>query len=375
MGSRSTALRILHVGIHPDIGQANGPDVASWPLLSAQVTAGADVCLLVLGDLDQASHDEATNVGVSVTTAPSHHLETLSNEARTAITRISPDVVHFHSVFIPAHAQIAWALRRMRIPYFLTPHAGLNLWRGKLKKAIYGSLIEKPYFRGANTIFVLTEREQRVVTDWLGQAEKLPRYEVLPNSLVPLPQHTSLWRPRAPQELVYLGRFDVAKKGLDRLVEIARLLPEVQVNAYGTASTTERRGFEDLRNRGIPANMHFCQPVYGEAKREALASATMYVQPSRDDGFPMSIVEAMQLGVPVAVTRGCDLSESIGRNDLGMMLPDEPSSAAATLRSVIEDPDRLHYWSLAGRKWTIDSLSPTRVARQTLGAYERALSR
>ena len=235
MGSPSKPLRVLHVGLWPDTGQGGGVDVASWPLLAAQVAQGVDVTMLVLGTVEQASQAEAARVGVSLATARSQRLETLSSEGRAKISRIRPDVVHFHSVFIPAHMQLARALRRVGIPYFLTPHAGLNLWRGRLKKAIYGSLAEKPYFRRAATIFVLTKREQQVVERWLGPRGRSPQYEVLPNSMPLLSPGTDLWVPGAHQTLVYLGRFDVIKKGLDRLVEIARLLPDVKVNAYGAA--------------------------------------------------------------------------------------------------------------------------------------------
>jgi glycosyltransferase involved in cell wall biosynthesis len=375
MVSPDKSLRVLHVGLWPDTGHVGGVDVASWPLLTAQVAEGADVTLLVLGKLEQASRAEAARVGVSVTTARSQCLETLSSEGRAVIRPIRPDVVHFHSVFIPAHAQLARTLRRLDIPYFLTPHAGLNLWRGRLKKAIYGSLVEKPYFRRTATIFVLTEREQRVVERWLGPRGRSPQYQVLPNSMLPLPQGTDLWTPGNRKTLVYLGRFDVTKKGLDRLVEIARLLPDVEVNAYGMASRTERPGFERLCRQGLPANMRFLDPVYGEAKRKALTSATIYVQASRDDGFPMSIVEAMRLGVPVTVTKGCDLSEAIGKKNLGKLLSDDPSSAAAELMSAMQDSSRLDDWSRAGREWTIDALSPKRAAQRTIGAYEAALSR
>jgi glycosyltransferase involved in cell wall biosynthesis len=366
-------LRVLHVGLRPDTGYGGGVDVASWPLLTAQVAEGVDVTLLVLGELDQTSRAEAARVGVSVTTVNSQRLETLSRDGRATIRYIRPDVVHFHSVFIPAHAQLAKALGRLDIPYFLSPHAGLNLWRGRMKKAIYGSLIEKPYFRRAATIFVLTKRERQVVERWLGPRGRSPQYLELPNSMPALSPGTDLWIPGESHRLVYLGRFDVMKKGLDRLVEIARLLPGVEVNAYGAAYQTERPGFERLCRQGLPANMCFLEPVHGAAKMTALTSATIYVQASRDDGFPMSIVEAMRLGVPVAVTKGCDIAETIGEQDLGMLLSDDPSSAAAELMAAMQDSSRLAHWSRAGREWTINALSPKRTAQRTIRAYEAAL--
>lgn len=375
MVSLDSPLRILHVGLRPDTGYGGGVDVAMWPLLVAQVAEGADVSLLILGEVGQADQAEAARAGISLTAVRSQRLETLSSEGRAAIGCLRPDLLHFHSVFIPAHAQLAKAARHLDIPYFLTPHGGLNLWRGRLKKAIYGSLVEKPYFRRAATIFVLTKREQQVIQRWLGPRGRSPRYLELPNSIPGLSSENDLWAPGKRQTLVYLGRFDVMKKGLDRLIEIARLLPDVQVNAYGAAFGAERPSFERLCRQGLPANMHFLEPVYKEAKRTAFTSATIYVQASRDEGFGMSIVEAMQLGVPVAVTKGCDIAETIGKEDLGILLSDDPDSAATQLMSAMQDSSHLDYWSRAGRKWTIDALSPRHAAQRTIGAYEAVLSR
>ena len=374
MSRRDKPLRVLHIGARPDFGRGTGIDVAAWPLLAAQVAEGADVTLLVLGDLEQAAYAEAARVGVTLAVVPPKRFETLSRQGLAALRRIQPDVVHLHSVFIPAHAQLARVLRHLRIPYVLSPHAGLNLWRGRLKKAAYGAVVEKPYFRRAAAIFVLTKRERQVVSSWLGTRGRSPQYLELPNSILPLSSHTPLWTRPACSRLVYLGRFDVLKKGLDRLVEIARLMPDVEVMAYGAASASERPGYEKLCRQGLPDNMRFLDPVYGDEKIAVFNSATIYVQPSRDDGFPMSIVEAMRLGVPVAVTRGCDIAEVIVEKDLGMLLPDDPVHAAADLASVLEHPGRLYHGSWAGQEWVIDALSPKRAAQRTIIAYDRALA-
>ena len=151
-------------------------------------------------------------------------------------------------------------------------------------------------------------------------------------------------------------------------------MPDVEVMAYGAASASERPGYEKLCRQGLPDNMCFLDPVYGDEKIAAFNSATIYVQPSRDDGFGMSIVEAMRLGVPVAVTRGCDIADMIAEKDLGMLLPDDPVHAAADLASVLEHPARLHQGSRAGQEWVIDALSPKRAAQRTIIAYDRALA-
>ena len=349
--------------------------MAAWPLLAAQAAAGADVTLLVRGGLDQAGQAEAERAGVTVVPATRRFLDSQSPAGVAAVARIQPDVAHLHSVFIPAHAQIARQLRRLGIPYLLSPHGGLNLWRGRVKKAVYGAVAEKSYFRSADTIFVLTQQEQQIIAGWLGPRGKSLRYRELPNSIPALSSSDASWVVPERPRLVYLGRFDVIKKGLDRLVEIARLMPDVQVQAYGAASTAERPEFERLCRRGLPGNFTFLDPVYGEAKVSALTEATIYVQPSRDEGFGMAIVEAMRCGVPVALTEDCALAPVIAGGDLGLPLPGDPAGAAAVLSAALKDLDRLGHWSQAGREWTASILSPERAAQATISTYQEALAR
>ena len=372
MNRLNRPLRVLHVGLRPDIGRGSGVDVAAWPLLTAQAAEGVDVSLLVQGRLDEAAYVEAGRVGVTLAIIPSQRLETLSREGISAIGNIRPDVVHFHSVFFPAHAQLAKTLRDLEIPYFVSPHGGLNLWRGRLKKAIYGAIVEKPYFRRADTIFTLTGREEQLVRSWLGDRGKSPRYIELPNSIPGLSPGVTLWAPPTHPRLITVGRFDVLKKGLDRLVEIARLMPNVHVCAYGVPSRKGQPELEKLYRRGLPENMNFLGPVYGDEKIAAFTSATIYVQLSRDEGFGMAIVEAMRLAVPVAITRGCDISDTVIEKNLGIVLPDDPACAAVELMSAMQDARQLEHWSRAGMQWTIEALAPKYVARRTVSAYTTA---
>lgn len=407
----ATNLRVLHVGPRPAMDDvANGIDVAVWPLLTAQAAEGAKVTLLVGDPVEERVHDIAAANHIGLAVVPTGRRHFAFRQVLAMLTAVQPDVVHLHSVFIPAHAALAAQLRRHRIPYVVSPHGGLNLWRGQLKKAVYGALVEKPYLRRADTIFVLTTRERTVLEGWLGRDGR--RYVELPNAL-PLSHRTcsaisrvpatraglaprlrvpcgaskpssedshasrsgTYWRRPQHHRLVYLGRFDVAKKGLDRLVDVARLLPDVEVRAHGRASHSESPGFRALLGRGLPDNVRFLEPVYGDEKTAALLSASLYVHLSRDEGFGMSIVEAMRLGVPVAVTRGCAISDCLAEEDLGLILPNDPAQAAAEIEATINDGARLAELSRSGREWTIRTLAPAVIAQRTLNAYRATADR
>jgi glycosyltransferase involved in cell wall biosynthesis len=356
------------VGPRPDFGEGNGVDVAAWPLISEQVLAGVDVTLAVLGPANWREAGEAERRRVALVEDEARRWTLSRRNVDRFLTACRPDLVHIHSVFLPAHAALAAGCRRARIPYVVSPHGGLNLFRGKAKKAVYGVTVEKPFLRRAAAVFVLTPRERDTIDGWLGHSQV--RYVVTPNPLRPPAPDSPSWSPSPQPTLVYVGRYDVIKKGLDRLVEIARQLPHLRVDAYGAAAGTEQRGFASLMDNGLPENMTFHPPVFADEKQRILSAATMYVQLARNEGFGMSIVEAMSLGVPVGVAEDCDIAPMITDGGLGLVLTGQPSQAARELRAAVADPNRLAAWSAKGREWSQQELAPARLAAAALAAYE-----
>jgi glycosyltransferase involved in cell wall biosynthesis len=363
-------VRVMHVGPRPDPASGNGVDVASWPLLQAQVAAGAEVSMLIAHPASEAELDIARRAGVTVTTARQTRIAYARGELDRALNGVQPDVVHLHSVFIPAQAQLCAKLRRAAIPYAVTPHGGLNLFRGRWKKAVYGAVIERRRLGGAGALFVLTAREEAVLKQWLG-GRPVP-YVELPNP-APALVGEETWTPPRKPAVVFLGRYDVYKKGLDRFVGLARLLPEVDFRGYGSASAAERQGFERLVGGGLPSNVAFLAPVHGVQKTQALQTTTMYLHPARNEGFGMSIVEAMALGVPVAMSADCDLADGLRERQAALILPDDLREAAAMLKGALEDRHALHAFADAGDQWVRDALDAELLAARSLETYEALL--
>jgi glycosyltransferase involved in cell wall biosynthesis len=169
--------------------------------------------------------------------------------------------------------------------------------------------------------------------------------------------------------VLFLGRFDVEVKGLDRMVEIARFVPEADFHLYGRAQ--DRRGL-DLP-RSAPANVYFHDPVFGRAKAAVFANATLYLQPSRWEAFPISATEAMALGVPCAMSENLHLTEMLLAYDAVLAIPTEPEVAAYHIRELLTNAGRLNELSRCGQDFVRSNCSPLAVARQYVAAYRSAL--
>ena len=96
-------------------------------------------------------------------------------------------------------------------------------------------------------------------------------------------------------------------KGLDLLADAAACLPGVPFTVVGVEPAVARRA--------VPPNLTLRPPVPREQLAEAYAAASVYAQPSRSEGLPNALCEAMLAGcVPVVSPVGAmpDVTAGLG---------------------------------------------------------------
>jgi glycosyltransferase involved in cell wall biosynthesis len=285
-----------------------------------------------------------------------------------------PDIVHMHSVFVPKQATLARQLRSRGIPYVITPHGGLIpavQQRGRLKKAIYRRLIEQPRFMGAAAVGEVTPNGEGDVRAFVPGYRGPVRW--IPNPVSAALFEDACWKPDPAQKrLVFLGRFDVVHKGIDILVETARLVPEAQFELYGNDHAPTLARLEQLR-RSLPPNVAIQPPIFNQEKVCALTSATMYIQMSRWEALSISILEAMYAGVPPVITEPMSMAPILREHDAGLVVPLDPARAAPLISAALNDPAQLRQWSHNARRYARATFAPRPVAETYIRLYEEAL--
>lgn len=353
--------------------RVDGVSRTVWLLSREQAKLGHDVTLVVDTPPDQAAMDIVKAHGMKIIQVEANLL-TYASVIRRILEREQPEIVHMHSVFVVRQATLGKVLNDMGIPYVITPHGGLApqvLRRGIVKKTIYALLRERPRFMGAHAVALVTPAEERAVRAFIPNYRNTIRWMPNPVEVENLDPHR--WqgvsdKPRA----VYLGRFDVLVKGIDILVEIARRVPEVQFDLYGTEDPKTLEWLNRLK-QDLPSNVTFHPPIFGADKAKMLAQASIYMQPSRWEGFPVSVAECLYVGVPSAIADTLDLAQLFYQHNLGLVVPLDPPRAAVRIREALADSARLKEWSEAGRKFALDHFHPSAVAAKHVGLYQEVL--
>jgi glycosyltransferase involved in cell wall biosynthesis len=269
--------------------------------------------------------------GIKLETHPSHQagqtrriwnkLSLNSRRGYDRLKRFNPDLV----VISQGHNSggFGWAktCREAAIPYVIIVHCNSEHWwfQEQIGEAMAS-------YTGARRIFSVSRANLDLLRLQVG--EPLPNAEVVRNPYNVLPERTPTW----PDEgggwrLACVARVDPAAKGQDLLLQILAR-PEwrdrpVELNFFGAGSdeSTLRRMAGLLRLN----NVHFRGHVTDI--RAIWQQNHLLVLPSRYEGLPLALVEAMWCGRPAVVTDVGGNAELCVDDETGFVAP------AATLSS------------------------------------------
>ncbi|EHJ48103.1 glycosyl transferase group 1 [Solidesulfovibrio carbinoliphilus subsp. oakridgensis] len=194
-----------------------------------------------------------------------------------------------------------------------------------------------------------------------------------PIAMIPNGVDTALFTPASelsregPVRLVFVGRL-VRQKGLDVLLDALARLPETacfELSIVGDGPL-RRELAERARRLGLGDRVRFAGWVGRADMPELLREADAFVFPSRDEGMPNAVLEAMAAGLAVAATRIAGNEELVEDGRTGFLVPpDDPAALASVLTRLIGDRNLCWRLGAAGRDKVVREYSWRVVA----GAY------
>lgn len=255
------------------------------------------------------------------------------------------DAVVVHGIWMYFSYSVWKAAVRRRIPYYLFIHGALDPWfqqyypHKNLKKKIYWRFFESKVMRDAAAVLFTTEEEKQ-----LAHNSFLP-YQCNPVVVgygIASPPGTSgiVNRPAARQEFsslypalqgrkfcLYLSRIH-EKKGIDLLLQsYARLQDEYRDTALVMAGPGEPAAIEKFQSLGSKLGLQnsvlWIGPLYEDAKWAAMRAAEMYILPSHQENFGISVVEALACHTPVLISNKVNIWREVEGESAGLVARDD----------------------------------------------------
>jgi len=269
------------------------------------------------------------------------------------------DLVHSHSIWLWPGYAAARAAHDAGVPYVISPRGmlvpELIEHKSRLAKQLWLATIERRNFARAAAIHFTSELEQK---DALGTGVPMPSAFIVPNGidLAPRPDVA-----REDDTLLFLGRINW-KKRLDRVIE---LLPRTDARLIIAGNDEENltpRLRELAEKLGVAHRVDFAGPVYGAAKWELLAGATLFVLLSMSENFGNAVLEALMMETPAVLSTSVGLAEDVVRADAGI-------TDLAALPALLADRERRSAMGRNGRALVESNFTWPRVAAQMEDAY------
>ncbi|MBA3252201.1 MAG: glycosyltransferase family 4 protein [Geodermatophilaceae bacterium] len=274
--------------------------------------------------------------------------------------------------------------RMLHIPVYATFQGG-DRHRSALEPLI------RPHTLGAAAGLIVASRSER---ERLTARYRLPAARIAaifnPLDLAQWPPadraaaRVELGLPLEAKVAVWHGRVDIRPKGLDVLVDAweltCRARPDEDLRLLVVGG-----GADDAEFRAVLAERQitglFWRAGYvvdRDQIRPYLDAADMYVFPSRHEGFPVAVIEAMACGLPVLAADAPGVRDILaaGAGDGGVIVPrGDPQALAAGMSRMLDDLSECRRLGIRARARVEDAFSPDAVGEQLRAVLTRAPAR
>lgn len=299
-----------------------------------------------------------------------------------AMLRRRPDVVHLHmgayGSFV-RKAVLVWLAAAARVPVLVHVHGSdFDFWHDGLPRparAVIRATLER-----AAVVVALGDR-------WADRLRVIaPRAEVVtvPNAVrVPAarPDRSGVDRTGdGPVRVVFLGEIGERKGAFTLLETWAKLAAEPDLLGGARLTMAGDKGTERaealIAELGIGSSAEVRSWLSPAEVGELLAGADVFVLPSRSEGQPIALLEAMAHGLAVVVSNVGGIPEMISDNESGLLVPaDDPDALGAALRAVLTDAPLRARLGAAARQRVLDRFDLNVVWRRFDALYHQARHR
>jgi glycosyltransferase involved in cell wall biosynthesis len=269
------------------------------------------------------------------------------------------------------------------------PHGMLDPYSLSVKrwrKALYLWALERRNLLAARRLIYTTPEEARLAAI---RSFPLPKGDVIPlGGDAPARNSASLastFLERFPQargrrQLLFLGRLDF-KKGLDRILivlpSVLRAFPQVLLTIVGDgAPAFEAAVKREIARQGLIGSVLMTGRLDAAAKWGAYASADLFLLPSRQENFAITVAEAMHAGIPVIITTKVNTWPYVREASAGIVL-EEPGVEAALrdgILSLLANRETAKLMGKRGQEYAGKYLTWSGAADRLLKCYEDVLT-
>ncbi|MEM7342274.1 MAG: glycosyltransferase family 4 protein [Actinomycetota bacterium] len=273
---------------------------------------------------------------------------------RRAMSDGSYDLIHGHASKAGAVARLAAAGRQPAVVY--TPNALVTMSPdgGHSMRTAYGAL-ERTLARMTDAIIYVSPEEEAHAIE-VGLRPRTSR--IIPNGVGPEPTFDRVdgrnelgLDPNTADEVVigFVGRLS-AQKNVELLLDAYARVRDTTANRSRliVVGTGEEENAVRSQVERLDLTDHVTLAGYRNGAR-AMPAFDVFALPSRYEGFPYVLLEALRAGVPCVATTGCSAGLLLGDARAGLLVAPTATAFSEALARLIDAPERRSAMAAAAR--------------------------
>lgn len=279
------------------------------------------------------------------------------------------DVAHIHMARDLVTLPAARLLQTLRVPTVLQTHGMIDPSSQKLAKPL-DAFMTRPAFNSAKKILALTnaETEDLCAVDSRLTSDSV---EVVRNGVPMAPVRA---RPERPSpDVLFLARVQERKRPLVFVEAAQRLAPRHPDATFTLVGPDEGEGDAvraRLRSDDAAGRIRWVGSLPAHQTLDRMAESAVYVLPSRNEPFGMTVLEAMSAGLPVVVIEDCGLAHEVRSSGGGLVAGYGPDELVDVIDRLLDSPEDRRRMGAAGRAFVADHATMERIAQQLAHLYE-----
>ncbi len=379
-------MKILYIITQADGGGAQNYVLALAKHFQGAIAAGTEAEKL-FEDAKQAGLETFTLKYLKRNISPWHDFWAVW-EIRRLIKTLKPDVVHLNST----KAGVLGSFACMGLKPRAAPRTGQQSWTGaRVVFTAHGFRYNEPLSHLSKNFYLALEKIASSYRDYIICVSNADRISALKQRLISpekihtvyngLPALNFLAKDEARTQLNLPGSVLVCgntsnfykSKGQDILIQAAATLPREIIDKTLFVIFGNGPEFENLKFKIRNLKLENSFKLFGQVPnaRIFLKALDVFVLPSRKEGFPFALLEAMQAGLPVITTDVGGNKEALG--DAGVLIkPEDPKLLAAALINLIQDNQKRQALSAKASQRSA-LFTENKMLEETRKIYEQTL--
>ena len=374
-------MNIVHV-IRDIDPAAGGPVAAIFGLVAAQSQFGHDVSLVTTDyRLNQHPTMDASVTLCHCIFAPWRYAPSMRLELQRKIQ--NADVVHVHTTWEYPTLLAIKLSKRLSTPCIMRPCGMLDKWslsQKSLKKKLYLKIFSRTLFH-SNVILHFTTEAERSKSCWPDSLETFVMGNGLSGEAFAEKEMASEFFRMYPKLMnkklvLFLARLD-SKKQPDVVIRSFSMIAPIFPGVHLVIAGPGEKGFVARLKRqaealGIIGSVTFTGMLSGLSLHAAYRAATVYVLPSLQENFGITVAEAMAGSCPVIISDQVDIKDIVENTNAGIVCSPSVDGVVPALMSILASPEKAQAMGQNGRRAALREFSWGHIANK-LGQVYHAL--